>query len=229
MYKKYNELGIFEKFPFRLDGPQMDDAQLLEFFDDLNALASHFGLEEVEDPINLNGEKIRLFSLAQDIAEELADNKWRTFYSQCKDLESFLFTKRASRSHEFEASMVPGPVGSSFHWVRIAYGDGIFKDINVYGEPKTEMILRANDHSVTIKGLDAARKPQASKAMTHGSHALLQMIYLHGRPAVKDRKTWFVDVELPMNENPSFNVKATFKFVFKEALPVLPDWTIIKD
>jgi hypothetical protein len=229
IFKKYKKLGIRKKFPFQVNGPQLDDALLQKFFHDLNSLTGGFGLEEGEYRVGPNGEKVPLSSLARSIAKDLDDDQWRGFYNRSRGLDAFLFDKGKPRSHKFEASMVPGPVGSSFHWVRIAYGNGTFKDLNVYGEPTTEMTLVPKDRSVTIQGLDAAKTPQASKAMTKGGHAFLQMVYLHGRSVDEARKTWLVDVELPMSENPSFSVKSTFKFVFKEALPVLPHLKDIKD
>ena len=80
------------------------------------------------------------------------------------------------------------------------------------------------DGSITLHGLDAARMPQASVVVTKGDHALLQMIYLFGKPLDEMRMTWMVDIELPMSVNPAFAIKCTLKFVFTDGLPELPNW-----
>jgi hypothetical protein len=63
-----------------------------------------------------------------------------------------------------------------------------------------------------------------TQTITEGDHALLQMIYRFGKPVDEQRTIWLVDFELPLTGNPSFNVKSTFKFAFREGLPILPDW-----
>ncbi|MEE9611200.1 MAG: type VI secretion system protein, partial [Desulfatiglandales bacterium] len=224
IFNKYDKLGIADKFPFRVDGPQMADVLLRKFFDDLNSLKDHFELAEGLYRLDPKGKKVPLYSVAQGIVKEMMGERWKRFYEECSNLESFLFKKRTPRVHKFQASMVPGPIGSYFHWARMAFGDGTFKDINVYGEPTAEITMLPKDRSITIQGLDAARMPQVSKEVAKGDYALLQMIYLFGKPMDVERTTWLVDVELPMSENPSFNVESTFKLVFKEGLPILPDW-----
>jgi hypothetical protein len=87
-----------------------------------------------------------------------------------------------------------------------------------------EITMKPKDGSIAIHGLDAAKMPRASAVVTKGDHAFLQMIYLFGRPMDFERKTWLVDIELPLGVNPSLTVKSTFKFVFDQRLPDLPNW-----
>jgi hypothetical protein len=224
VFNRYNKLGIADKFPFRIDGPQIDEATLLRFFEDLKLLEGHYDLGEGLYRVAPDGKKVPISAMAKSIVKEMVDDRWKRFYKESSNFESFLFNKRTPRAHKFEASIVSGQVGSYFHWIRIAFDNGTFKDINVYGDPTSEIIMLPKDRSITVQGLDAARIPQVSKEVSKGDYALLQMIYLFGKPFDDARTTWLVDVELPMSKNPPFNVKSTFKFVFTEGIPLLPDW-----
>ena len=228
IFDRYSKVGIADKFPFRLDGMQIDDSLLLKFLDELKSLERHFELEEGLYSVGPDGKKTPLYPVARSIVNELTDDRSRRFYKDCSSLELYLFKKRTPRSHKFKASIIPGPVGSRFHWVRIVFGNGTIKDINVYGEPIVEMTMVPGDGSVTLHGLDAARIPQASAVVAKGDHAFLQMIYLFGKPVDEARTTWLIDIELPMSVNPLFTVKCTFKYVFSEGLPILPNWEDIK-
>jgi hypothetical protein len=223
-FSKYDQMEIAVKFPFRKDGPQLDEARLLAFFDDLDSLAKHFELEQGLYRLAPDGKKGPIAPVAHGIVKEMANGSWMRFYADCKALETLLFDNRTPRPLKFKASMVPGPAGIHFHWLRIASGDGTIRDLNVYGEPTIEVTMTPKDGSITIHGLDAAKTPRASVVVTEGDHAFLQMVYLFGKPVDDEKKTWLVDIELPLGVNPAMTVKSTFKFVFDESLPDLPNW-----
>jgi len=223
-FKKFDQANYHLKFPFRLDGPQISDAALLQFFDDLNELAHHFELQQGIYQVGSDGVKIDIAPVAKTLVKELADDQWMRFYEDCNALQKFLFKKAMARVHKYTVSMKPGAIGTYFHWLRINLGDSVIKDINVYGMPAKDLNMRAEDGSVTLHGLDAARMPQATALITEGDHALLQMVYLYGKPADAERMIWLVNLEIPLSINPSFTVKFTMKFVFSEGLPHLPVW-----
>ncbi|MDM8542951.1 type VI secretion protein IcmF/TssM N-terminal domain-containing protein [Desulfococcaceae bacterium HSG9] len=223
-YDRYNKVNYGLKFPFRLDGPQLDDISLLPFFSDVNTLERHFELEQGMYVQSSDGQKTLIAPIAQGIVKELVDHEWMQFYQNCNSLERLLFKKGMARTHKAATSMKPGAVGSYFHWVRIHLGNGIVKDISVYGKPLEETNVIAEDVSVTLHGLDAARMPQSTAFVTQGDHALLQMIYLYGKPMDAERMIWLVDLEIPLSISPSFTVKFTMRFQFEEGLPELPIW-----
>lgn len=224
IFSKYDQMGVADKFPFRKDGQQMDDTLLLEFFDDIDTLSRHFELEQGLYRLEPDGKKVPIAPVAQGIVNEMAKDNWMRFYGACKALETFIFENRTPLPLKFKASMVPGPAGIHFHWLRITSGEGTIKDLSVYGEPMVEITMKPKNGSIAIHGLDAAKMPRASAVVTKGDHAFLQMIYLFGRPMDFERKTWLVDIELPLGVNPSLTVKSTFKFVFDQSLPDLPNW-----
>lgn len=223
-FKKYNQANYGLKFPFRLDGPQLGDAALLRFFEDLNQLVHHFELQHGVYQVGADGVKIEIAPIAKRIVNELADEAWMRFYQNSNALQNFLFEKGMARVHKYTASLKPGAIGSYFHWLRISLGDGVIKDINVYGKEVKELNMRTGDGSVTLHGLDAARMPQATALVTEGEHALLQMIYLYGKPMDAERMNWLVNLEIPLSINPSFSVGFEMKFVFSEGLPKPPEW-----
>ncbi len=223
-FKKYNLANYGLKFPFRIDGPQISDAALLQFFEDLNKLAHHFELQEGFQQVGADGVKADIAPVAKRIVNELVDNEWMRFYEDSNALQNFLFKKGMVRVHKYTASLKPGAIGTYFHWLRINLGDSVIKDINVYGKPVIDLNMRAEDGSVTLHGLDAARMPQATALVTEGDHALLQMIYLYGKAMDAERMIWLVNLEIPLSINPSFAVKFAIKFVFSEGLPNLPVW-----
>jgi len=223
-FDKYNKVNYGLKFPFRIDGPQISDGALLHFFDDINALEHHFELQQGLHQVGSDGAKSAIAPAAQSIVKELVDDEWRRFYENSNELQRFLFKKGMARVHKYSASLKPGAIGTYFHWLRINLADSVIKDINVYGKLVKELNMYAEDGSVTLHGLDAARMPQATVLVTEGDHALFQMIYLYGKPIDAERMIWLVNLDIPLSINPSFTVKFSMKFVFKEGLPSLPVW-----
>jgi hypothetical protein len=207
----------------------MGGAELAAFFSDLDRLSERYELAQGPFRPGPDGQKRPVAPPARRIVDDMLYDKWRHFYEDAKNLESFLYKDGMARSHKFKAAVVPGSVGSHFHWLRIRYGNGSFQDLNVYGTPVVEMTMTSGDGSVTLYGLDAAKAPQASAVVTRGEHALLQMICLFGRPLGDDRKQWQVDIDLPLSVSPPFNVESTLNFTFEENLPVLPEWTYDDD
>ena len=222
--KKYSRMDIGTKFPFRSNGPPADEEVLFGFFDDLNMLSKRYELDQGLFRVSPEGEKTPINPAARSIVHALLSDQWRHFYQDCMALEAFLYKDGSPRSHKLKASMVPGPAGAHFHWLRIAFGSGAAYDLNLYGKPVVEMNLMAENRSLTLHGLDAAKIPQASTMVAKGERAFLQMVYLFGTPLDADRKSWLVDVELPLSVDPSFSVRCTIKLEFNESLPVLPSW-----
>ncbi|MFP4348326.1 MAG: type VI secretion protein IcmF/TssM N-terminal domain-containing protein [Desulfococcaceae bacterium] len=221
---RYAEMNIGEKFPFRVDGDQMDNSLLLGMLDEMNTLQRRFELDEGIYVVTADGRKTPVSSISQKILNEMTRGGQQDFYQDFSAFGAFLFDDRQPKPHKVQASVIPGPVGSHFHWLRLVFGNGDITDLNVYGVPVKEMTVLAGEGSVTIHGLDAARMPQASAVAAKGDLAFFQMVYLFGRPEDPARTTWITEIEIPLSINPAHEVQCPFQFVFDEGLPALPDW-----
>lgn len=221
---KYDEMNIGERFPFRADGGRMEDSLLLSMLDEMNSLQRRFELDEGVYVVSADGQKTPVSKISQDIVEEMTRGGQRDFFEDFRRFGAFLFDDRQPKPHKIQASVIPGMVGSQFHWLRLVFGNGDITDLNVYGDPVVEMTVAPGEGSVTIHGLDAARMPQASAVAAQGDLAFFQMVYLFGRPEDPAATTWITEIGIPLSINPAFEVQCPFRFVFDEALPGLPDW-----
>lgn len=221
---KYNGMQIREKFPFRTDGPQISSSLLRKLLEEIAALQRRYELDQGIHNIAADGKKTPISRMGREIVMEMSKGGEKDYFEDFQKFGDFLFEKGQPKIHKVRASVIPGQVGAYFHWLRMVFADGEVRDLNVYGEPVAEFDMMTGDGSVSLHGLDAARMPQASAVLCKGDYALLQMLYLFGRPETPERKTWIVKADLPMSVTPSFIITAGMKFSFEAGLPILPDW-----
>lgn len=225
LIEKFREMDMGERFPFRVDGPQVDGNTLLGMLEEISGLQKRFELDaDRADAGGAEAEPAPISRISREIVQEMTRGGVDDFYRDISRFGAYLYDGRQPRTHAVNASVIPGQVGSHFHWVRLVFGNGDRVDLNVYGEPVVELKLTPQNGSVTLHGLDAARVPQASVVVAEGDLSFLQMLYRFGEPTDPGRTAWETEIEVPMSVNPAFGVRAGLKWRFEEGLPPLPNW-----
>lgn len=224
---KYQGMDMGDRFPFRVDGPQVEGTMLLRMLGEITSLQKRFELDAgpaVAGAAGAEAEPAPLSRISREIIGEMTRGGMRDFYQDFTRFGAYLYEGRQPRTHAVKASVIPGQVGTYFHWIRLVFGNGDRADLNVYGDPVVDLSLTPENGSVTLHGLDAARVPQASVVVAEGDLSFLQMLYRFGEPTDPGRTTWETEIEVPMSVNPAFGVRAELKWRFEEGLPPLPNW-----
>ena len=225
--QKYQEMDMGERFPFRVDGPQVDGTTLLRMLGEITSLQKRFELDAGQagpEGTEAEVEPAPLSRISREIIQEMTRGGVNEFYRDFSRFGAYLYDGRQPRTHAVKASVIPGQVGTHFHWLRLVFRNGDRVDLNVYGDPVVELTLTPETGSVTLHGLDAARVPQASVVVAEGDLSFLQMLYRFGEPTDPGRTAWETEIKIPMSVNPAFVVRAGMKWRFEEGLPPLPNW-----